>query len=115
MTFVWDVDWDDSVNRQSLTPNQKADINMTKEYLKSLSGHKSKFLAANNSIIAVGPQYKFTLRVRNFLGKTSKEATLTVQRQDKSLPGLDLGSKKKRVKAALDITLQGNTTIDQFV
>ncbi|XP_028409898.1 uncharacterized protein LOC114532567 [Dendronephthya gigantea] len=111
LTFIWGVDWADSVDRGSLTANQTANINRTRAYLKSLSDFTGEFRAPNNSIVAVGPQYNFTLRVKNFLGKISNEAAFTVQREDKSIPGLDLGSKRKIVRAALDIILQANVKL----
>ncbi len=104
LKFIFDVVWDDP----AITANATANLNATKQYLKSLGLTKSRVRARDNSLIVVGPRYKFTLKVINFLGEESEEVSLVVQRQDKSLPQLRLGSKKKKMKTALGITLEGN-------
>ena len=107
MIFNYDVAWNDPTD-SAITVNATANLNATKQYLKSLSRYTSKVKAQSNSLIVVGPAYKFTLKVRNFLGEESDEASFVIKREDKSLPGLRLGSKKRKMKAALGITLQGS-------
>jgi hypothetical protein len=107
LKFIFDVEWDDPED-PAITANATANLNATKQYLKSLGLTKSRVRARDNSLIVVGPRYKFTLKVINFLGEESAEVSLVVQRQDKSLPQLRLGSKKKKMKTALGITLEGN-------
>ena len=106
LIFIWDVKWLDPTDHL-ITENATADLNRIRQYLKSLPKFQSKFEASDKTMIVLGPRYKFTLKVRNFLGVESDEASFVVERQDKTIPGLSVGSKKKRMKTALGITLDG--------
>lgn len=110
LIFMWDVEWDDPTD-PAITANATADLNATRRYLKSLDKYQKVVTAPDNSMIVVGPRYKFKLKVKNFLGDESNESTLIVQRQDKSLPGLSVGATVKKIKAALGATLQGWFTL----
>ena len=98
--------WNDPAD--PITENATANLNKTRQYLKKLSKYTSRVKAEDNSLIVVGPAYKFTLKVKNFLGVESKPVSFVIRREDKTLPRLSLGSKERNMKAALGITLQGN-------
>ena len=106
LIFIWDVEWADPED-SAITENATADLNATRQYLRSLDKFQKVVRAPNNSMIVVGPRYKFKLKVKNFLGEESEEVTLIVQRQDKSVPVLNVGAKVKKMKAALGVSLQG--------
>lgn len=104
--FIWDVEWEDPTD-SAITDKAMADLNATRQFLRSLDKFQKAVRAPNNSMIVVGPRYKFKLKVKNFLGEESEEVTLTVQRQDKSVPILRVGVKVKKMKAALGASFQG--------
>ena len=113
LIFMWDVEWDDPAD-PAITANATADLNATRRYLKSLDKYQKVVTAPNNSMIVVGPRYKFKLKVKNFLGDESNESVLIVQRQDRSLPALSVGATVKKMKTALGATLQGWCTLSFF-
>ena len=100
------MEWVDP-NDAKIDSNATADFeNITRAFEAINGGYQQRHKLEVPSIV-IGPQYKFLLSVTNFLSQTSANASVTVQRENKQLPDLDLGAKKKTIKAALGTTLQG--------
>ena len=92
--------------------------NITKDFeaitrdFEAINGRHQQRHTLKVPSIVIGAQYKFLLSVTNFLSQTSANASVIVQRENKQLPDLDLGTKKKTIKAALGATLQGKSIRD---
>lgn len=105
MKFIWNVTWDNPTDG-SIDSNAAADLNEIRQYLESFPDFQPSIKPVRNFVV-IGPSYKFTLKVRNFLGEESEEVSFVVRREDETLPGLSLGSEKKTMKTALGTTLEG--------
>ena len=110
LRFNWTVEWADPADPR-IDANATADLRRINSGLALVNGQFQQRQEWQAPAVVVGPLYKFTLRVTNFLSVTSEKTSLVVQRENKQLPGLSLGSEKKTMKTALGTTLEGKHAV----
>ena len=104
LSFRWSVRWAAEVDEASLTSLQKAAMRALNSTFNSFPVFKP---VVTVSTTLVGLKYEFAVTVINFLGYSSAESKVVVERQNKALPSVRVGSKVRKIKAGRDTILKG--------
>lgn len=111
LNFTWNVGWAADQDTGAITANATADLNSIQTTLDNLPAFSPR-LRFDRSNLVLGFKYEFKVKVANFLGEESTNASLTVERENKQLPILAAGRAKRKVKASRGIKIQGQLQLN---